>query len=217
MVKFQVRIVKLFFIMLISVGAVSNFTYASKQSAGPETELFNQAITLDLSGNPLAARRLYNILEQTYPHDVPSVPSAINYYALNEDVKAKNSFTLIRKFSDNSNDREYASLWLALLHAKLHGAVPRTVLNADAFITPSRIRMARLYSGEIPINEFIERINTGSTLAQRDEFTETVFFTVAYLKYVMRNTEQAESIVRSNKNKLYSHSLERPLLEMGKP
>ncbi|WP_200781020.1 hypothetical protein [Klebsiella oxytoca] len=186
------------------------------QHVASEEKLFNQAISLDLSGNALAARDIYNILNRDYPHRSPSVPSAINLYALNEVSKAKANFSQIVR-SGNDSDREYAALWLALISSKENGAPARDLLPDDIFLTPSRQEIARLFRGEVSVDLMEKDIYTRQNKMQKDELTERVFFISGYLKYVLGNKGRAQKLIESNLTKLNVNSLEKPLLEMGKP
>ncbi|WP_297203749.1 hypothetical protein [uncultured Pluralibacter sp.] len=205
---------------LLSALALSRVACASGASTAADLNILRQAENLDLNGSSLAARKMYDIYERKHPDDTPTVPSAINLYALNRLDQVWGYFTQIQKNGTNS-DREYASLWLALLYTKDKGKLPagkeRQQLLPDIFITPARREIARLYREELSLQKFTDFINTTSAFAQRDELTEIIFFTAGYIKYVMKDPAQAEKLIANNKSKLFAGSLERPLMEIGLP
>ncbi|EMH4163554.1 hypothetical protein RJ498_002839 [Pluralibacter gergoviae] len=207
-------------LMLFGFLLLGSTAHAVDSAVESPTEMLRRAEILDLNGSPAAARKIYDALERSSPNQRPSVPSAINQFAVNNLDQAWDYFTQIQQSGLNS-DREYASLWLALLYTKEKGKLPvgkdRDFLLPNLFLTPVRREIARMYRGEFPVNEFVRFINGSSINDRRDELTEIIFFTTAYLKYVAKNPAQAAALVRDNKSKLYPYSLEKPLLEMGKP
>ena len=206
--------------ILLGIALPGMASPVSQAAIEPDANTLSLAESLDLDGRPAAARRMYDAIERKFPDALPGVPSAINLFALNKIDQAWDYFTQIQK-RGSSTDREYASLWLALLYVKDKGKLPvgkeRDSLLPDIFLTPTRREIARLYRGDLSIKEFIDFINSSSSLSQRDEFTEIVFFTVGYLRYVIKDIDEAQKIINKNKMKLFSGSLEKPLLEMGKP
>ena len=112
----SVRYVYLIMLTLVLVGFLSLNTSARavNSAAEPPAEMLRRAEVLDLNGSAGAARKIYDALERRSPNQLPSVPSAINQFAVNNLDQAWDYFTQIQKNGVNS-DREYASLWLALL------------------------------------------------------------------------------------------------------
>ncbi|HBE9082905.1 hypothetical protein [Serratia fonticola] len=241
------RLVSLNFLLLASLGGWAGVTLAASslinsevpQSASQhshtlpspmsqgrlsqsvQSEMFQQAIADDLSQRPLAARKLYDALEDSEMAGEIAVPSAVNLAALARFEEAKSAFAVIAQ-SANPRESNYALLWQLWLTARMHtGKTPPlkkqlSEIAAEVNLgVPYQQAIVDLYAGKGHAEAIFSAIDTMPDLSEADKqnfITEATFFTEGYLRYVSQDRMAALQLFKRYQHQLYIFSLERPLI-----
>lgn len=216
-------------ILISSIVFISNHAIASKYTVNSTTTakvidskaVFNQAIEDYLSGRYKSAQAGYQQLKNTDYAAVSAVPTAINLVALKKYSQAKKAFGEL-KLGTDLRTREYAQLWELWLTAKqwkgsnkaLNKELKRLV-DTQTWHLPYEKSIAALYAGRESVESVFNAVSAfnADAVLQQDALTEATFFAGGYLQNVKRDSASARQLFNENLNKLYSVSLERPLID----
>ncbi|MCD1125898.1 hypothetical protein LPW36_07750 [Jinshanibacter sp. LJY008] len=183
--------------------------------------LFQQAVTDDLAGHHLEARKLYDALKSTDLDEQIAVPSAINLAALTQYQASLKEFDALA-LSHDVRVSDYAHLWQLWLTARIHTgdivALKEKLTHMASGMkvsSPSQQALVRLYSGDGDINTVLIAIKAMSCtdeLQCRDARTVATFFIGGYLQFVEHDDKAALQWYEHQQNELNNTSLETPLI-----
>lgn len=205
----------MFFCISFFIAPISASSSQESYQFREHTDLFDEAIRYDLSGNHLKAREDYTILRTGPLASVAAIPDAINLFALSLDEQALEIFKQVQS-KGKQYDVEYASLWIELLNAK-NGKKNDFALSINFTTQPAKL-IQELYSKKKTLDTFfveLEKLTFASDQARKDAVTQSVFFASCYAKYIVKDKDAALKVVQDNRSDFLFYSLERPLMDEG--
>lgn len=187
--------------------------------------LFKKALTYDLAGEAISARKIYDLLEGTELSQDVEIPSAVNLVALNRFDEALGKFSKLKQSAD-SNIRTYAHMWQLWIVSKTSQSSPKELRKKIRELSkgfkanvPHQQAVIDIYNegGDIEkIYSKISQMNSLSENEKRNAFTETTFFIGGYLSYIKKEPLKALELYNERSDYLYSMSLETPLITKAK-
>lgn len=180
-----------------------------------------QALVDDASGQPVEARKRYDVLKGTPLEAMAAIPSAVNLVVLDRLDEAQPAFSALSGSAD-LRTAGYAQIWQLWITLRTHRSDPGALRErmaqatvglraADAF----QQAVLNLYAGQGSVDAVFAAAD-GATLPgsaqRRDARTEAAVFAGAYLQYVARDPVTAQRLYRRELPQS-SGSLERPVLQ----
>jgi hypothetical protein len=182
---------------------------------------FDQALVDDASGQPIEARKRYDLLRGTEMEHAAAVPSAVNLVVLGRFNDARKAFLTLAGDADPS-EAIYAQLWGLWLDARtwrgdldsLRKKLARDTVGlraSDAY----QQALLNLYAGQGSVDAVfaaIEATMPKNSAKWCDARGKAAVFVGGYLQYALGDTARARSLYRRELPQSGA-SMERPLIQ----